>query len=302
MKNKTVTATISAIISQTIFGFSFMFSKIALEFASPVVQLADRLVLAFIALNIVLLTGKVKVNFKGKKVWKVFLLGLFQPTLYFIFESYGIKLTNSTFSSVMIALVPVVSLVFAIFMLKEYPSFLQVVFSILSVSGVIIMALQGNRQGIVTLSGILLLSGAVLTAVLYNITSRGISEEFTPFERTYGMFLVGSAVYLIIALIENIDNPAEILVPFTHTEFLGATLFLSILSSVVAFMLLNYTNTYLPVAKSTSFSNVTTVVSVFAGSVFIGEPVTVISVIASFMIIIGVWGVQKFKTKLGAEE
>ncbi len=295
MKNKQNAAIISAIISQTIFGFSFMFSKIALNYATPMVQLADRLLVAFIALTLILLSGTVKVSFKGKKLYKLFLLGLFQPTLYFVFESYGIKLTNSTFSSVMIALIPVVSLVCAIFTLKEMPSVLQVVFSILSVLGVIIMALLGKSQGIVTLVGVLCLLGAVFSSVFYNITSRGISGEFTPFERTYAMFLMGSVFYVIIALFEQDGNVYALLEPFTHIEFTLATLFLSVLSSVVAFMLLNFTNTHLPVARSTAFTNITTVVSVFAGAIFIKEPITLISVIASVMIIVGVWGVQKFR-------
>ena len=61
MKNKQNAAIISAIISQTIFGFSFMFSKIALNYATPMVQLADRLLVAFIALTLILLSGTVKV-------------------------------------------------------------------------------------------------------------------------------------------------------------------------------------------------------------------------------------------------
>ena len=49
----------------------------------------------------------------------------------------------------------------------------------------------------------------------------------------------------------------------------------------------------LPVGKVTAFCNLTTVISVFAGVVFLGEPFTVLSLIASVVIVVGVWGVQK---------
>lgn len=68
---------------------------------------------------------------------------------------------------------------------------------------------------------------------------------------------------------------------------------LGVLSSVIAFLLLNYANTYLPVAKTTVFSNVTTIVSVIAGAIFLNERVTVTTVAATLMIVVGVFGVQK---------
>ena len=48
MLNKRVLATICALASQIIFGFSFMFTKIALRYASPFVVIADRYIVAFL--------------------------------------------------------------------------------------------------------------------------------------------------------------------------------------------------------------------------------------------------------------
>ena len=58
-------------------------------------------------------------------------------------------------------------------------------------------------------------------------------------------------------------------------------------------MLLNYANNYLPVAKTTAFCNLTTVISLFAGVIFLGEPFGALSLLASVMIVLGIWGVQK---------
>ena len=62
-------------------------------------------------------------------------------------------------------------------------------------------------------------------------------------------------------------------------------------------MLLNYANTYLPVAKTTAFSNITTVVSVIAGIIFLDEKLSLASLISAVMIIVGVWGVQILSVK-----
>ena len=297
IKNKqTILATICSLIAQVIFGFSFMFTKIALDFASPLTIIADRYIVAFLGLTVALLFTKTKIRF-NKNIWKLILMAVFQPFLYFIFESYGIKLTTSAFSSIMISLIPVVAMVSGIFILKEVPSILQYVFTLLSIGGVVVMALAGNADGTVTLGGILLLLGAVLSAVGYNIMSRKISSEFTPFERTYAMSVIGLISFLTIALIENIKAPTQIFTPFLNPAYLWSILYLGLASSVVAFFLLNYANTHLPIAKTTVFSNVTTVVSVMAGIIFLNEKLSFEVVISTVMIVVGVCGVQLLAVK-----
>lgn len=296
MKNKTVSATLASICAQVIFGFSFMFTKISLGYASPLTVIADRYIVAFIGLSVVMLITKTKIK-SSKGIWKLILMSAFQPVLYFLFESYGIKLTTSAFSSVMISLIPVVSMLCGIMFLKEIPSAMQYVFTALSVIGVTIMALAGRADGTVTLSGIVLLFGAVLSSVAYNITSRKISAEFSALERTYAMSIIGLFVFVSIALLENIHNPQEVFIHFKDGEYLMSILYLGIASSVIAFIMLNYANTYLPVAKTTVFSNLTTVVSVFAGIVFLDEKFSLATLLSTIMIVTGVWGVQMFKVK-----
>lgn len=295
-KNKTTLATLAALFAQVIFGFSFMATKISLGFASPMTVIADRYIVAFLGLTAVMLIKRIRISLRGG-IWKLIVMSVFQPLLYFIFESYGIKLTTSAFSSVMISLIPVVSMISGIFVLKEFPTPMQYAFTALSVGGVVIMALSGKSDGTVTLPGIILLLGAVISSVAYNISSRKISEEFSVFERTYAMTLIGLVSFAGIALAENAGNPVEVVSNFANPSFTGAILYLGIFSSVVAFLMLNYANTYLPVAKTTVFSNITTVVSVIAGAVFLNEALSVASIISTIMIVVGVFGVQKLNVK-----
>ncbi len=297
MKNtQTLIATLAALGAQVIFGFSFMFTKIALNYASPLTVIADRFIVAFIGLTIVMLASGKKIGF-GKKIWNLILMSFFQPVLYFIFESYGIELTTSAFSSVMISLIPIVSMISGIFLLKEIPSPMQYLFVALSVGGVVIMALAGNADGSVTPLGILLLFGAVLSSVGYNILSRKISTEFTVFERTYAMATLGMVSFVTIAFIENIHNPINIISSFAEFSYTSAILYLGIVSSVIAFLLMNLANTHLPVAKTTVFANITTVVSIIAGVIFLDEKLSVLAVIATVMIIVGVCGVQMLNVR-----
>lgn len=296
MNNKTILATLAALGAQVIFGFSFMFTKIALGSASPLTVIADRYIVAFVGMSIAMIFTKTKLKV-NKGIWKLVLMSLFQPVLYFLFETYGIEMTTSSFSSIMIALIPVVCMISGIFLLKEVPRPMQYVFTALSVMGVVIVALAGNADGTVKPLGIALLFGAVLSSATYNITSRKISGEFSAIERTYAQTIIGLLVFTVIAFFENIDEPQKLVIYFANLQYFWAIFYLGIVSSVVAFILLNYANTHLPVAKTTVFSNITTIVSVTAGAIFLNESFTWQTALATVMIIAGVWGVQMLQVK-----
>lgn len=294
--NKTIFATLAALGAQIIFGLSFMFTEIALRTATPMTVIADRYIVAFLGLSLVMLFSKIKIKI-GKNIWKLVLMSLFQPLMYFVFETYGIQMTNSSFSAIMISMIPIVSMASGIFILGEKPLIMQYVFATLSVTGVTIAVLSGRSDGTVTILGAALLMGAVVSSVGYNVTSRKISGEFSTFDRTYAMTIIGMVSFVIIAVLENITNPAEMIKSFSEPSYLYSILYLGIFSSVVAFLFLNYSNTHLPVAKTTVFSNITTVVSVIAGAMFMGEKISAPIVFAVIMIIAGVIGVQMYEIK-----
>ncbi len=298
--NTTLSATFAALIAQVIFGFSFMFTKIALQYATPLVVIADRYLVAFFCMCIIMILTKTRLHFT-KNIWKLFIMALFQPILYFLFETYGIRMTTSSFSAVMIAMIPVVSMIGGSIFLKEMPTKMQYLFTVVSVLGVVMMALLGTAEGTVTPVGILLLVGAVIASAAYNIISRKISSEFSSMERTFVMMLTGFVVFFILGLGETLcktQNWTQFAGHYKHLPYHFAIGYLGIISSVTAFFLLNYANTHLPVSKTTAFSNLTTVVSVFAGVIFLQESFSWQAFLATAMIVIGVWGVQIQKVRI----
>ena len=304
MRGNQKLAMLAAILGNGIFGFSFMFSRIALNVTTPFVMLMWRFLLAFGVLNIVALVfgrkddGEKEIHWlrfrlKGRAMGPLVLLGLIQPTAYFLCESHGISLTNSTFAGVIIAVIPIVALVAGVFTLREIPSRMQVIFSLISILGVVVMTMQQPMDGGVRTLGVLLLLGAVFTGTAFNILSRRLADRYSVLERTYVMMLVAAAAFTVLALAETGCDPAVLFAPLKNGGFLGSLLYLGVISSNVAFMALNYANNELPVARVTVFCNLTTIISLFAGVVFLGEPFNALTVAASIAIIIGIWGVQR---------
>ena len=113
---------LAAVVTTTIWGVSFIFSKIALNHADVPVLLAWRFLLAFLLMNVIRVAMRIHFDFKGKPVGKLVLLGLLQPVIYFTCENYGVKLSTATFSGIMIAMVPIASLIAGAVFLKERPT------------------------------------------------------------------------------------------------------------------------------------------------------------------------------------
>ncbi len=285
---------LAALIPNIIFGFSFLFSKIALEYAHPLIILAVRFTVAFLVLNVMWLLGIVKLNFKGKNLKKIIIMAVMQPLLYFIFELYGINATSSALSGVIISLVPVAVIILSSVFLKEKPTVFQIICSAVSLAAIAAISIMSNDGAADNLYGILLLLGAVICAAFFNILSRSESGKFTPFERTYMMFLVGSVGFNIIAVaVLRGDFLLELTDAAVSLEFWGAIGFLAILSSIVAFMLYNYATTKISAVRAASFSNIITVVSVLAGIFIMKEHLSIPQLICCAAIILGVWGVNK---------
>lgn len=288
-------ATLGALLGYSIFGFSFLFSKTALGFASPFFLLGVRFLLAFLALNIVLLFGKAKISLEGKPLGSLLLLGFIQPVCYFIFETYGINSTSAAFSGVMIGMVPVVGLIFGILFLKEKCSLLQGACTVFSVFGVYLTTSGGF--GNVSAKGFLLLFGAVVSAALFTILSRKTAEHFSAFERTYVMFLLGSAVFIPMAILEHGSDLSLMLKPFPEPLFWVSVLYLAVVSSVCAFLLINSALNHIPAGRALIFSNFTTVISVLAGIFIMGDSFSAVQLLGIGIITLSVFGVSYQKEK-----
>ena len=281
-----------------IFGFSFLFTKEGLDVLEPFHLLGLRFALAAIIFVIMRLCGMVKVDFKGKNLSRLAILTLMEPVIYFICETIGIKMTSSSEAAIIIALAPVFTTVFGSIYLKEKPTKVQTGFIFLSVGGVIFMtAMKGSIQVGGNVLGTFILLGSVLSAGVFNVTSRKLSSEYSPVEITYVMMWVGAIVFNGISLIQHLSKGTvhNYFYPLANTKALISIVYLGALSSIVAYFLLNYLLSRIEASRASVISNVATVISVIAGAMFRKEPIYWFNVIGGLMILFGVWGTNYYR-------
>ncbi len=292
---------LAGITYATIFGFSFMVTKNALDHIQTFHFLGLRFALAALLMTLLILLKVVKVDYKGKSLKPILLLSLLQPISYFIGEIYGVKHITSSQAGMMIALIPIVVTVFSMIFLKEFINIKQGICVFISVAGVFLMALMQSEANATetNMIGYLFILIAVFAGGGFSVTSRKLSLNYKPFELTYIMMIVGAIAFNILGLIQfSVSNSIfDYLTPLTDVNVIQALLYLSLLSSIVAFGLMNYTLSKIPAARASLFANLVTVISIVAGVVFRNEPFFWYHFLAGIMILSGVIGVNRFAKK-----
>lgn len=288
-------ALIAVIIGNTIFGFSFLFSKVALQMTVPSVLLAVRFTTAFVVLNLIAFIGcaikkkdgkpLVEFSLKGKPLKYVLLLALFQPIVYFLGESYGIEYTSSAFAGTIIAVIPIMGIVFDVLIMRAKVTGKQIICAVISVVGVAVTTVgaEGMKSSVI---GIVFLMVAVTAGALFYVFSKKSGEHFNALERTYVMFAAGSLMYILVALLQcRGEYDVLIMSAVMSGSFWICILYLAVMSSVVAFIVLNYGSSLISVSEASLFANLTTVISIVAGVVVLGESFSMQQIIGAVLII-----------------
>ena len=293
----------AVIVGNTIFGFSFIFSKMALQITLPSVLIAVRFVMAFITLNLIVIFGRmirvpdsqggkrplVEFSLRGKPLRNIILLALFQPILYFLCESYGIVYTSAAFAGTIIAVIPVAGIVFDVLIMHSKVRLRQVICAVLSAVGVAITTIgaEGMKSSVL---GLLILLGAVAAGALFYVFSKKSGDDYNPLEQTYVMFALGSLVYTVFALVQCRGQYSELIFSaLAQPQFIISVLYLSVVSSVTAFICLNYGTVRVTVSEASIFANLTTVISIIAGVVFLHEVFTPFQIVGAVIILISVF-------------
>ncbi len=292
MKNKKmIIGMISAFLCETLYGSSYLFTKNALDVAGAFSILGWRFFIAFAVMLICALLGIIKLDLKNKNIKPLVLFSTFSPCLYFIGETVGINNTTASESGVFLACIPVISLFASTLVLKKRPSNLQIAGITITLTGVIITVVTLGVSSSLSIVGYSFLTMAVISYVIFSIFVEKHCE-YTGTEITFVMMMVGSAVFVSIAVVQALLGGTfkELLtLPFREPSFAVAVLYQGIFCSIIAFFLTIKALAYIGVNKTASFIGISTVVSVLSGALILKEPFTLYQVIGAVIILAGVY-------------
>ena len=279
----------AVLLAMILWGFSFVGTKLVLTSFPVFTYIAIRFSLA--ALIFLLLLKKRGFPRLGKKTHlKILLIAAFEPFLYFIFETLGLSITTASKASLLIAVIPMVVLIFARVMIGERINRKNLTGIILSFGGIFLLVtggadfswFAGGKSG--TILGDLLILGAVITASLYIVLTRELTRKVSSFHITAFQILYATLFFLPLLFIDvftmdwkGISFPS-----------LGGLLFNVFGATIGAFLLYNYALTKLSASRSSLFINGIPIVTAFAAWFILGERLTPVQIAGGALVILSV--------------
>lgn len=271
-----------AIITATvIWGLSFVSSKTILNAGvPPITMVALRFLLTSAILGALLRIREPRGRVAPKVRLPLVASGLVGVTLYFFFESRGIRLTSASHASLIIATIPVFTVAAERLFFRTRIRWLAAVGIALSVAGTFLLVRGSVAAG--TVVGDLLMFGACLAWVAYNMLSRDLHHALSDLAITAWQSIVGTAALVLLALTEW-----RSWVPLTVPVILHLV-FLAVLSSAVGNFLYVYGLSRLGPSVVTPFLNLVPVVSAIGGTLILGERLDAWQIAGGAVIIAGV--------------
>lgn len=293
--NRVLTGSLCALGCEVLYGLSYLFTKQTAETASPLALLGWRFVVALAAMSLCVALGFISVRLKGRRLGPLLRVALFCPCLYFIGETVGIRETTVTESGVFLACVPALSLLASAVILKKKPTKRQIIGILVTFLGVMTTVVAVGLSSSLSPVGYAALMLAVVAYALYSVFV-DLAADYTGAEITYVMLCSGAAFYGLLALGEAAAHGAlsELLtLPARSGTFRTAVLYQGIGCSVAAFFLSNAAIAKIGVNKTSSFIGVSTIVSILAGALALGEPLSVGQIVGAAVIVAGVYTANK---------
>ena len=265
-------------------GLSFVSSKTILNSGvPPMTMVAIRFVIATVILNVLLRRFDPAARLRKKDLLPLAVSGLFGVTIYFFFESRGIRLTSASHASLIIAVIPVVTVIAETILFRTRISLLVILGILLSVVGVVfVVDRPGAAGGSGSLVGDLFMFGACISWVVYIVLSRNLHQRLSEIAITAYQSLFGTAFLIPLALLEMHQW-----VPITLAAGLNLA-YLAVFCSALSNFLYVYSLSALgPIAVS-PYVNLIPVVGVLGGVVLLGESLVWSQIVGGVVILAGV--------------
>ena len=291
----------SAVTASCLFGLSTIFTKTGVSDVSVLTLISWRFIIAFTIMTILILVGVFQVDLRNKPVRGLLSIAIFSPAIYFLAEGKGLQLTTASEGGTILAMVPIVTLVLSALLLKEYPTLRQTVSIIASVLGVVIIILSKSMSAQFSIAGYLFLFLAICSDSMCMVLTRKYLV-YSPLERVYAMIAIGATLFTPMAIGEHLAAGTlteYLLLPLHNSEFLIAVLYLGLVSSIVGFTLCAVGIRYIGPNKVTSLSGISTIISIFAGTVFLQESFTILQGFGTVLILLGAYNANKKSEPIG---
>ncbi|MDX9695317.1 MAG: DMT family transporter [Bacteroidales bacterium] len=295
IKKSTLTAYIAVSLAMIFWSFTFIWYKEVYHFFNPVTTVFFRLIISSVFLfGLMYPLKKLQKIEKGDLKYFV-MVSFFEPFLYFIGESYGIKYVSSTLAAVIIATIPLFNSFTSSWFLNEKITRMNLFGIAFSIVGVGIMIFNKSEGIDASVFGIGMLLLAVAAAIGYAFVIKKLTVKYNPISIvTYHNFI---GIFLFAPLFFILDFKEFLVTGFAKEAWIPL-LKLAIFGSSFAFIFYTFSVQKLGVAKSSAFTNLIPVITALIAFFILGEVFNINKVLGISLVIGGLFLSQVNMTNL----
>lgn len=275
---------LAALMTVTVWGATFISTKVLLRSFTPVEILFDRFLLGFFLL---LLMHPRPLRGAGLRRELTFAAaGLCGVCLYYLLENIALEYTMTANVSIIVSSAPLFTALISRLILREGQrlrgSFL--LGFLLAMGGIGIMAVQDSPMAVSPAGDLLALLAAVVWAIYSSLTKRISAYGYPTILTTRRVFFYG---ILFMLPVLAVSHPAWEPERFLAAENIGNLLFLGLGASALCFVSWNWAVGRLGPVKASAYIYLSPVVTLAASALLLHEPVTPAACLGTVLILGG---------------
>jgi drug/metabolite transporter (DMT)-like permease len=283
MKNKRTLALCAILFVTFVWGISFLSIKVAVDVLPPMTLSFLRFIMALMVLFVVFKLKEPKTRLAREDFPRMLLSGIFGLTIYFFCENTGVKLTTASTASIIIAVLPVLTVIIDAAAFGYKLNLMKIAGVLLSVFGVCLVVNANVNEMGGSLAGYLFMLGSALAWVIYSFLTKPLTKKYSGLAVAYYQMVFGAITILPFVLMEKTDWSR------VTTPIILNVLFLGIMCSALANFLYVYSMENLGVSLTSMFMNVLPLVTVIASYFVLGEKIGIKQVIGGTAVVASVY-------------
>lgn len=281
---KTKAGPLLAIIGvNVIWGIDFIAIEYMMDFMPPAVFTLCRLVIGAVLLTAACVIFRGGLHIEKKDRLRVFIAGGVGMALYFTIESLGTGLTSASFSSLIMATVPIFGMIGDRLVYGSRITPLKILCACASIFGVYLLV-SGEPMGISALGLAAMFTAAILWA-FYIVYTKTLFDRYDLLTLLAGMFAAGAIVQIPLTVISQAATHAPVVL--TQTGIL-----LTVVTAIVCMIAGQFGYVYaignLSPTVVSAFENVLPVTTVVLSIFIFGRMLTVPQLIGAVLIMASV--------------
>ncbi|MCX6236758.1 MAG: DMT family transporter [Bacteroidia bacterium] len=280
---------LAVVFAMVFWAFSFVWVKEVYVAYGPLTTVFFRLIIATLLLLIYGWVSKKLLKIEKQDYRTFLLLAFFEPFLYFMGESFGLKYVSSTMGAIIIATIPLFSPIAASRYHGEKLSLRNFIGIILSFIGVGIVVFDDSLNFIASPLGIGLEFLAVFSAIGYTVVLKNLSHKYNATTIITYQNFIGIFFFLPFWLI--FESKTLLTTSFNLPAFI-AIVKLALFASCFAFILYTYSLKNLGINNANIFINIIPVLTAVFAWYILGEPLTIRKMVGIAVVIAGLFIAQ----------